>query len=51
MKKEFKIEATEKNTNWVKTNLDDRDYSISNNEIKIFYRHEFQKNDILAALK
>lgn len=49
--KTFKIEASEKNINWVKINLDDRDYKIVNDEIVITYFNEMQKNDILNAIK
>ena len=46
----FKIENTERNLNWVNTNLDLVDFKIEGNEIEIFYFNEMQKNDILTAI-
>ena len=46
----FKIENSEKNQNWVNNNLDTRDFKIEGNEIVIFYFNEMQKNDILNAI-
>lgn len=48
--KEFKIEANASWIDWCKKNLDDRDYAIGKNAVTIYYRHEFQKEDILLAL-
>lgn len=48
--KNFKIENSEKNLNWVNTNLDARDFKIEGNEIVIGYFNEMQKNDILNAI-
>lgn len=49
--KNFKIENSEKNLNWVNTNLDARDFKIEGNEIVISYFNEMQKNDILTAIE
>ena len=49
--KKFKIENSEKNLNWVNTNLDLVDFKIEGNEIEIFYFNEMQKNDILTEIK
>jgi hypothetical protein len=49
--KKFKIENSEKNLNWVNTNLDLVDFKIEGNEIVIFYFNEMQKNDILTEIK
>ena len=49
--KKFKIENSEKNLNWVNTNLDERDFKIEGNEIEIIYFNEMQKNDILTEIK
>ena len=46
----FKIENTERNRDWVNTNLDLVDYKIEGNEIEISYFNEMQKNDILTAI-
>jgi len=48
--KKFRIENSEKNLNWVNTNLDERDYKIEGNEIEIIYFNEMQKNDILIEI-
>lgn len=48
--KNFKIENSEKNQNWVNNNLDARDFKNEGNEIVIFYFNEMQKNDILNAI-
>jgi hypothetical protein len=49
--KKFKIENSEKNLNWVNTNLDLIDFKIEGKEIVIFYFNEMQKNDILTEIK
>jgi hypothetical protein len=49
--KTFKIENSEKNLNWVNTNLDARDFKTEGNEIVIGYFNELQKNDILTAIE
>jgi hypothetical protein len=48
--KQMHIELTEKNTNWVMANLDPIDYKVLSGIIVVFYKHEFQKNDILGAM-
>ena len=48
--KNFKIENSKKNLNWVNTNLDARDFKIEGDEIVIGYYNEIQKNDILTAI-
>ena len=51
--KNFKIAASTQNLNWCQTNLADADWSIQENcsEITVFYRHDFQKIDILNAIE
>ena len=48
--KQMHIELTEKNTNWVMTNLDAVDYKVLAGIIVIFYKHDFQKKDIMSAM-
>ena len=48
--KNFTIEASEKNINWVLNNLDIEDYAVVENQIIIHYYNKFQKTDILNAL-
>lgn len=48
--KTFTIVKTEKNINWCKDNLTEADYKILVAYIAIYYRHDFQKTDILNAL-
>ena len=48
--KQMHVELTEKNTNWVTANLDAVDYKVLAGIIVIFYKHDFQKNDIINAL-
>ena len=48
--KTFTIENNEHNLNWVKENLDTRDYEVKGNDIIITYFEDFQKNDILQAI-
>lgn len=48
--KSFIIEKTEKNINWCNNNLMPEDYIILAGYIACYYRHDFQKSDILAAL-
>jgi hypothetical protein len=49
--KTFKIFKNETNLNWVNNNLDLKDYEVGETMIVIYYNHDFQKNDILNALK
>lgn len=49
--KTFTIENNETNCNWVKKNLDDRDYQVTDAGIEITYFNEGQKNDILEAIE
>jgi hypothetical protein len=48
--KTFTIENTAANYNWILDNLDDRDFTIVDNQIIIKYSSEFQKSDILNAI-
>jgi len=48
--KNFIIAKTEKNISWVKENLMEADYKILAAYIAIYYRHDFQKTDILTAI-
>ena len=49
-KKEFKIFKNEFNENWIKKNLDNKDYIIYSNIIVIYYYSEFQKTGILNEI-
>jgi hypothetical protein len=48
--KSFIIERTEKNEKWVKNNLEAPDFLILNDKIALYYRHDFQKRDILKVI-
>ena len=47
----FTIGNSETNCNWVKKNLDDRDYQVTDAGIEIIYFSESQKRDILEAIE
>jgi hypothetical protein len=46
----FSIENNEVYWKWCKNNLDDRDYEVIGDLIRITYYNIMQKNDILKAL-
>lgn len=44
------IPKTEISLDWVNNNLDEKDFIVSKYNISIFFRYDFQKNDILTEI-